>query len=375
MRLIPILLMLSVILGGNYYVFLRLWQMLPPSQIGRILFIIVAIFLIASPFVSMLAGSAFPTTLTSAMYKVGTSWLIIFMYLLFTFLVLDIIRITHILPVAKFMYHSWIGLGALTLGLTVLLSIGYYRYIHKNRVELTLPVAKQVTDNHSLKIVAASDLHLGYGIGKKEFESWVELINKENPDIVLIAGDITDNNVAPLYEAKMETVFPQIKSKYGTFVIPGNHEYIAGENKAEAFLRSSGVTFLRDSVALVGNSFYVVGRDDRSNPERKSIEQLTASLDQTKPIILLDHQPYNLEEAEQNHIDLQISGHTHKGQVWPITLVTKALFELDHGYKKKGNTHYYVSSGLGIWGGKFRIGSRSEYVVIELIPSLDLQKE
>lgn len=366
MRFIPILLMLSVILGGNYYVFFRLWQMLPPSQIGRIVFIIVAVFLIASPFVSMLAGSSFPLALTSAMYRIGTSWLILFMYLLLIFLVLDVIRITHILPVENFIHHSWTGLGTLAAGMAVLLSVGYYRYIHKDRVELTLPVSKQVTGNRSLKIVAVSDLHLGYSIGKKEFESWVELINKENPDIVLIAGDITDNSVAPLYEEKMETVFPRIKSKYGTYTIPGNHEYIAGENKAEAFLRSSGVTFLKDSVAFVDHSFYIVGRDDRSNPERKSIQQLTASLDRTKPIILLDHQPYHLEEAEQNHIDLQISGHTHKGQVWPITLVTKALFELEHGYKKKGNTHYYVSSGLGIWGGKFRIGSRSEYVVIEL---------
>lgn len=366
MRLIPILLMLSVILGGNYYVFLRLWQMLPPSLIGRILFIIVAVFLITSPFVSMLAGSAFPTPLTSVMYKVGTSWLILFMYLLLTFLVLDIIRITHILPIGQYIHHSWIGLGTLVAAMTLLLSIGYYRYAHKDRVELTLPIAKAVTDKGSLRIVAVSDLHLGYGIGRNEFEGWVELINKENPDIVLIAGDITDNNVAPLYEANMGAVFSQIKSKHGTFVIPGNHEYIAGEQQAEAFLRSSGVTFLRDSVVLVDNNFYVVGRDDRSNPERKNIGELTASLDQTKPIILLDHQPYHLEEAEQNRIDLQFSGHTHKGQVWPITLVTKALFELAHGYKKKGDTHYYVSSGLGIWGGKFRIGSRSEYVVIDL---------
>lgn len=372
MRLIPVLLMLSVILGGNYYVFLRLWQMLPPSLIGRILFVVVAVFLIASPFVSILAGSSFPATLTATMYRIGTSWLILFMYLLLTFLMLDLIRVTHILPIDSYMRHSWIGLGTLAAGLTLLLSIGYYRYVHKDRVELNLSVNKPVTESGTLKIVAASDLHLGYGIGRKELENWVELINRENPDIVLIAGDITDNNVKPLYEAQMENVFPHIKSKYGTFVIPGNHEYIAGGKPAEAFLRSAGVTFLKDSVVLVDNRFYIVGRDDRSNPERQSISQLTATLDHSKPIILLDHQPYNLEEAEQSGVDLQISGHTHKGQVWPITLVTKALFELHHGYKQKGNTHYYVNSGLGIWGGKFRIGSRSEYVVISLSAS---QKE
>ncbi|MDF9830359.1 metallophosphoesterase [Parabacteroides sp. PF5-6] len=362
MRLIPVLLMLTVILGGNYYVFLRLWQMLPPSLVGRLLFVVAAVFLIASPFVSMLAGSAFPPTLTAAMYRIGTSWLIAFMYLLLAFLVLDIIRLTHLFPIDTYLRHSWIGLGTLAAGLTILLSIGYYRYTHKDRVELQLSVDKEIAGE--LKIVAASDLHLGYGIGRKEFESWVELINKENPDIVLIAGDITDNNVAPLYEADMGAVFSQIKSRYGTYVIPGNHEYIAGGEPAETFLRAAGVTFLKDSVALVDDRFYIVGRDDRSNPQRQTIAALTASLDPSKPIILLDHQPYHLEEAEQSGIDLQLSGHTHKGQVWPISLVTRFLFELDHGYKQKSNTHYYVSSGLGIWGGKFRIGSRSEYVVI-----------
>jgi predicted MPP superfamily phosphohydrolase len=343
--------------------------MLPPSPAGRILFIAVAVLLTASPFAAILAGSSFPPALTSAMYKVGTSWLVVFMYLLLTFLVLDIIRAVHILPVGKFMHHSWSGLGILIAFMAALLTTGYCRYVHKERVELSLTVAGQAagaTDNRPLRIVAVSDLHLGYGIGRKEFENWIEMINRENPDVVLIAGDVTDNNVAPLYEAKMEELFPLIRSKYGTFVIPGNHEYIAGVNKAEAFLRRSGVTFLKDSAALVDDRFYIVGRDDRSNPERKSIPELTAPLDRTKPVILLDHQPHNLEEAEQNHIDLQISGHTHKGQVWPVSLITKALFELDHGYMKKGNTHYYVSSGLGIWGGKFRIGSRSEYVVIEL---------
>lgn len=366
MKLIPILLMLTVVLGGNYYVFYRLWQMMPPSLIGRIILIALAVFLVASPFLALGAGNSLPTPVTSVLYKAGTSWLIAFMYLLLAFLLLDLIRITHLLPVGTFMYNSWTGLGAILAGLAILLGIGYYRYINKDRVELNLTVDKQMAAAPSLKIVAVSDLHLGYAIGRKELESWVELINQENPDVVLIAGDITDNNVVPLYEDHMEEVFPQIRSKYGTYVIPGNHEYIAGENKAETFLHDAGVTYLKDSVALIDNRFYVIGRDDRSNPERKTIAELTASLDRSKPMILLDHQPYNLEEAEQNQIDLQLSGHTHKGQVWPISLVTKMLFELEHGYKQKSNTHYYVSSGLGIWGGKFRIGTRSEYVVINL---------
>jgi len=366
MKVLPILLMISVILGGNFYVFYRIWQMMPPTHIGRILLIVFAVLMIIFPIVSSVIGDSFPTSVTAFMYKVGTSWLIIFMYLLLFFILLDIVRITHLFPLERLMYNNWTGLGIIALAITCLLSVGYYRYIHKVRVEVPVSIQKEMPSINSLKIVAISDLHLGYGIGKAEFEQWIELINLENPDIVLIAGDITDNNVHPLYEQHIEDSFRKFKSKYGTYAIVGNHEYIAGISNATTFLRSTGITLLKDSVALVDNSFYVIGRDDSSNPHRKSIQELTASLDKTKPMILLDHQPSHLEEAEANGIDLQFSGHTHNGQVWPISLVTKLIFEKSHGYLKKGDSHFYVSSGLGIWGGKFRIGTRSEYVVINL---------
>ena len=145
----------------------------------------------------------------------------------------------------------------------------------------------------------------------------------------------------------------------------GNHEYIFDVSKSINFLNEAGITLLRDSVATVNDDFYIVGRDDMSNPNRKTIARLTESLDKSKPIIMLDHQPYNLDEVEKNGIDLQISGHTHNGQIWPISLITKLIFEKSHGYIKKGNSHIYVSSGIGLWGGKFRIGTNSEYTVIK----------
>jgi len=358
--------MLAVILGGNYYVFFRLWHMMPPTVIGRVLLICLAVIVIISPVLSMGFGGALPSPLVSVMYKIGTSWIILFMYLLLFFLVIDILRLTHLVNLDKYVLSNWISLGIIAVGLIVLMGTGYYRYIHKVRVDLTISLDKKTDDNKPLKIVAISDLHLGYSIDRKEFEGWVDMINKENPDIVLIGGDVTDNNVKPLFEQDMAAVFKEIKSKYGVYTIFGNHEYIADPVNADKFLHSGGITVLRDSVALVDNRFYIVGRDDRSNPNRQSIESLIANLDKTKPILLLDHQPYELDIAEKNGIDFQFSGHTHDGQVWPISLVTKALFEKSHGYLKKGDSHFYVSSGLGIWGGKFRIGTRSEYVVITL---------
>jgi len=170
----------------------------------------------------------------------------------------------------------------------------------------------------------------------------------------------------PLYERNFIDLFREIKTKQGIYLAPGNHEYIANITKCVDFLTKAGVTVLQDSVVLVNNTCYIAGRDDKSNTERKTITELIASLDTTLPIILLDHQPYNFDEVEKNNIDLYIAGHTHDGQVFPISWITKALFEVSHGYLKKGNSHFYVTSGIGIWGGKFRIGSRSEYVVINV---------
>lgn len=364
--LLPILLMIVLFSGANFYVIYRLWQMMPATIIGRALLLIAGIVVCAAPFLAIILGDRFPLEITSLLYKAGTSWLVVFLYLLMFFVLLDLFRLTHLWAIDKYVFGNWTSFGILVVAITTVMSVGYVRYTHKAKVELSIDIDKPIRSGNPLKIVAISDLHLGYSIGRNEFERWVKLINRENPDIVLIAGDITDNSVRPLYEERMEEVFGQIRSKYGIYTIPGNHEYIADAKKAFSFYEKAGLTLLRDSVVLVDNSFYVVGRDDRSNPNRQPLDQLMAGLDRSKPIILLDHQPYNLEEAEQNGIDLQLSGHTHEGQIWPVSLITKSLFELPHGYIQKGNTHIYVSSGIGIWGGKFRIGTQSEYVVIDM---------
>ncbi len=363
-NLLPIIIMVLLFLSANYYVFYRIWHLLPVPTFVRIILLIIGILIVFSPFLSMLSGSMLPSSITVFLYKLGTSWLIIFLYLLITFLVADIIRITHIFPIETYLRNSWLGFGVIAGFITLIMSMGYIRYTNKERVELTLAVNK--TLEKPLKILAVSDMHLGYGIDRKEFESWVKLLNKEEADILLIAGDITDNNVRPLKEQRMDEVFRDIQTKYGIYTVLGNHEYIANEKEAVEFLQQSGINVLRDSAVLIADQFYIVGRDDRSNPDRKSIQELVTGIDAAKPMLLLDHQPYNLSETEQNGIDLQFSGHTHKGQVWPISWVTQLLFEKAHGYLKKGESHIYVSSGLGIWGGKFRIGSQSEYVVIHL---------
>lgn len=359
------LLFLTLILGANYYVFYRLWCMLP-SQPFRIALIVTAVILVGSLLVSMIARGVLPDALTSALYRIGTTWFFVMVYLLIAFLLLDLIRVTHLLPVDQFMYKSWLGFGVTVGVIAVVMFSGYIRYLHKDRVELniTLKTGKMVEE--PIKMVAISDLHLGYGIGNNELEKWVNLINKENADVVLIAGDLIDNSVVPVNDYRMDEVLRKIKSKYGVFMALGNHEYISGVDGSLDFLKKSGIEVLRDSVVLIDNRFYLAGRDDFSNSERRSLDQLTDSLDPSKPLIVIDHQPMKLKAVSQYPVDFQISGHTHHGQIWPISWITSLIYEKSHGYLLENDTHFYVTSGIGLWGGKFRIGSKSEYVVVTI---------
>ena len=192
----------------------------------------------------------------------------------------------------------------------------------------------------------------------------MERINAEKPDLVLIAGDIVDGDVRPVVEDRLAEVLNRIEAP--VYASLGNHEYFGGEAHRRQFLSQTKIQLLCDSVATFDDAVYLIGRDDETNTGRKSLQQLTAGLDRSKPILVLDHQPHHLEQAELAGVDFQLSGHTHRGQVFPLNLLVDRMYERSHGYHRRGKTQYYVSSGIGIWGGKYRIGTQSEYVVIHL---------
>lgn len=358
------LFILLTVCGVNFYVFYRIWNMLPQIMWLRWIVLAIGILAVVSLFVSIIAGGAFSIPVTSFLYKVGTSWFFIALYMAMIFFVLDILRMTHILPVERFMYESWtgvIGIALLTAAIFVAANVNYH---NKRRVEIDIDTNGRLES--PFKIVAVSDLHLGYGIGNGELARWVDMINAENPDLVVIPGDIIDNSLIPLDGTGTAEVLKGLHAKYGVWASPGNHEYISGIDKSIGFLRGAGVNVLRDSSAMVDGSLYIIGRDDLTNRHRKNLHELVAGLDTDKPIIVLDHQPAELNSAVAEGVTLQVSGHTHRGQVWPISWITDFMFEVSNGLLEKSGTHIYVSSGLGIWGGKFRIGTRSEYAVVNL---------
>ncbi len=355
------LLILLVPILAQAYVTWRLWALLPLPVWGKVVVSVALAAAFALFFCSVLPLlDRFPMTVSSVIYHIGTSWLMILLYLFMLFVLLDLLRLCHLVP-TTLLHDSWRGTLAVLATIAVLFTYGYFHYLHKERVALPLQTAKPLAS--PLRIVMTSDWHLGYHNRRSELARWIDLINAEQPDLVLIAGDIIDRSQRPLRDEHMADEFHRLTAP--VYACLGNHEYISGVPGALDFYREAGIHLLQDSVATVGD-IVIIGRDDRMRPRRKPLDALMAGVPKDKYLILLDHQPYHLEEAEAAGIDFELAGHTHHGQLWPVSWITDALYECAFGPHQRGATRYYVSSGLGIWGGKFRIGTRSEYIVADI---------
>ncbi|MBE6070769.1 MAG: metallophosphoesterase [Clostridium butyricum] len=306
-------------------------------------------------------------------YYMGT-----FVYLLMIFIVLDIIRIIFrntklfkekILNNPKVLIIS----GAVIFGMVfALILYGNYNAKNIQIVNYDVTISRKQKVNKELNIVMVSDIHIGDIIAYKEIEEISEKINKLKPDIILISGDVFDGDYYAVEDIeKIESAFKKLNSKYGTYAALGNHDAGSSFEKMIGFFQKADIKLLQDEFIDIEDEFTVVGRKDFSpigeqGNKRKDINSVLKNVDSDKPIIMLDHQPSNINEAADNNIDLLLCGHTHKGQLFPGNLITNSIFLNDYGYLKVKNTNIIVSSGVGTWGPRMRIGSKSEIVNIKL---------
>ncbi|MFD0675464.1 MULTISPECIES: metallophosphoesterase [unclassified Paenibacillus] len=317
-------------------------------------------------------GSKFlPHGLSSFLRLIGAYWLAI---MLFSFVMLPFIDVAAwimaLLSVEKTVYIPVLGLAA-ALILLVLMIRGSWNARNPiiRRYEITIP--KSAGDRTELKIAVASDLHLGTIVGNKQLQLLVEKMNSLKPDLILLPGDIIDDDIKPFIRQDMGSIMKKLESRLGIYAVLGNHEYIGGHIKEFVNQMSAiGIEVLLDRPVLIDNSFYVIGRKDKAverfgSDGRMDLETLLTGVDKSLPLILMDHQPYGLDKAAAAGVDVMLSGHTHRGQMSPNHYITRRIFELDWGYLKKGALHAIVSSGYGTWGPPIRIGSRSE--LIELV--------
>ncbi len=360
----------------NFYIVRRGLQALPAGDWPRSLFLWGMLLLILAYPAGRILERFFPSGLTDGLVQTGAYYLAVMVTAFFVVLLVDLLRLLlhwgPLVPAAWRGYHTPVSLRLFlaVAGFVVLVTIAgavNACYPRVRTLNLTIAKASPLT---RLRIAFASDLHLGTLIHNARMKRMVKMINDQQPDVILLGGDLFDEDVASLSRQNMAAVLQQLQAPHGVYAIPGNHEYISGIEQSLAYMRAGGITVLRDQVHKVADAYYLIGRDDRQSRSmgsgRQRLVDLRALIVEELPVIVLDHQPFHLEEAEEAGVDLQLSGHTHHGQLFPFHLITRNIYEVSWGYKRKGDLHVYVSSGAGTWGPPVRTNSRPEIVVIDV---------
>ncbi|HEX7494076.1 MAG TPA: metallophosphoesterase [Bacteroidales bacterium] len=333
-------------------------------------FLLSAIFIAAK-----ILESRHSSVITDILNILGGFWLAFMLYGFLFFLLSDIIllilRIPGIVSSENiFLFRKWSFISILFIS-SLLIIGGFINALIPVTREYNITINKSAGEIKTLRIAAVSDIHLGSIIRKRSIKKLSAILKDLKPDMVLLLGDIVDGEIGPVLRGDLLQYFTSPKSIDGLFAITGNHEFIGGANKTIPYIESKGIRVLKDEVITLEGGIQLIGRIDRDSfrfykKERMSLGELMKQADTTKPVILLDHQPFHLDETAKYGIDLQLSGHTHNGQMWPLNYVTSMIYELSYGYLIKKNTHFIVSSGYGLWGPRVRSGSRSEILIINL---------
>ncbi|MGP5548083.1 metallophosphoesterase [Psychrobacter alimentarius] len=359
---------------------LSLQWWLQPWKIGSLPTIVwIAIFVITNGLLLLSVKRVFANS-----YRWISGWMLIMHFVLLTALLTSLLYGGYWL-IASFMGEGITVSAAINEDLRALalaIFLGLFAYALYSAY---VPVVREVTITidkvlpKPLRIAVASDLHLGKLFGSGAIDRLQRLLMQHNADILLMPGDIMDDNTDAFVDHKMAVNLKMLCDSvpYGVYATLGNHDLYGHEQPISEALKNAGVKLLNDDVVSIeheGAPIWLVGRFDNHKHQRVATTALLAKVDTEQPIVLLDHRPSDIEAHSQLPIDLQVSGHTHNGQIFPANFIVSAINRLGYGYEAIGKGHFVVSSGYGFWGIPFRLGSRSEVWLISLVGNKDNQR-
>jgi len=359
----------------NYYIFIRGFHALPAGMSFRKWYSWIFFFLSSSYIIGRFLERAWISAPSSFFTFVGSFWLALMAYFLMAVIVVDFVRlILYFLPQPAFLTENYVQVKkmmffAITGVIGIVVLAGHINALNPRVKRIDIHVNKKAGQLKTLHIAAASDIHMGTLVGPRRTAKLVQMLNDCNADLILLAGDILDEDLAPVIHNDLGRSLLKLKAPLGVYAITGNHEYIGGAEAAVTYLEAHGIKMVRDTAIKIQESFYLAGRNDRdskrfSKKERKGLDKVLEGVDLSLPVLMMDHQPFNLQQVADAGVDFQLSGHTHHGQLWPFNYITTAIYEVSWGYKKKDNSHFYVSSGYGGWGPPVRTGNRPEILDI-----------
>lgn len=355
----------------------------------KVPFAVVYLFMALSPVIAFLLPKS---AVAIVIRRISTYWIGIMFYSLLYVVLFDLLRLiakhTKLKNTLLFSRGSVISIGSVVVACAVatcLYGIFNARNIKVNEYSVT--VNKSCGSDKHLKAVLVADLHMGYAIGVDHITNMVEKINQQDADIVIIAGDIFDNSYDGMDDPEgIKAQLKSIKSKYGVYAVYGNHDIdekiLMGftfdwggkqlhSEKMTNFMKECNIKLINDESVLINDEFYLVGRRDTDKPgtedgSRAEISELTKDLDKTKPIFVLSHEPDELQKTADAGADIDFSGHTHDGQLFPGNLTIGFFWENPCGMIKKDNMYSIVTSGVGVYGTFMRVGTDAEICSVDI---------
>lgn len=287
----------------------------------------------------------------------------ILVLLLFAFFISFLTACIYKLSKGNPTVNRWLKIGY-PFAFLGLVGLGFYNAYTPNVVHYSVKLDKPL--DKPLRIGMASDLHLGKLFGAKQLDKLADIFNQEKVDLIFLPGDIMDDNVSAYRAENMQPHFAKLKAPLGVYATLGNHDFFGAQNSIAQEITNAGITVLWDQAVEINGKFTIIGRNDDLVKDRPSAEKLLQGVNTELPVFLLDHRPTEIEKHAKLPIDIQVSGHAHKGQVFPASIITKLMYRLHYGYEKIGLGHYFVTSGYGFWGIPMRLGSQSEVMIIEV---------
>lgn len=351
----------------NIYLFLRIGKLFINKGyrfVYALIYLFIALFF---PLITLLSGRE-PGPLFNLLSTLAGYILPFYLYLFLFVLLIDILLLVNLfvrgisgekLQSTRFKVAGFLSV---VTGSVIVVIAGAINFntIRTSGYEIDVPRKSAKIDR--LKIAFVSDFHLGENTSIDFVSRFAKEISAIQPDLLLYGGDIVEGH-REVNMGRYEKILSGIKAKYGVYAVLGNHEFYRGQDKGGFFDRS-GMNLLRDTVVMVDHAFNLAGRYDSHFNRRMSVGDLVKSVNDSLPVILMDHRPTELEQVSKNNVDVQFSGHTHDGQMFPINLILRNMYDLVWGYKKISHTHFFVSSGIRLWGPPVRTVGKSEIMVV-----------
>lgn len=367
---------MAIYLLANYYIYRRVSPVFRRRP-ARLVLALLIIFLFSCYWLAEVGRHFFPPGLIPGLRWIGSWWIGFLFYAALVLLLVDLIRLMgrvfHFLP-SNILHPPpaarGFGLAIVGIGVFSLLMIGHCNARKLRLTTMELELSHSCGHMRRINMVLVSDIHLGIMTGDSFLSAIIKKVNNLNPDIIILGGDTVDMNTREIEKLGYGKQFAKLQAPLGVYAVTGNHEYITGVDQAVEFLLNHGIRLLRDQAVKINGSFYLVGREDMFIQKRfgtgKTLPAILRDVDPGCPVILIDHQPGRINEAVDAGVDLLLCGHTHDGQLFPLNLVTDALYEISSGYGRIGGTQIYVTSGAGTWAPPVRIGNVPEIVQLKL---------